>query len=284
MVALGLVLGFVLGGLAPRAQLAQRERELAALKKRAERFDRPNVLSEFFPAFGRRDAPRPAAISAQADQRDSSFAAPKESESAAQVGAGARPTSAGSDRVASRAKSPVNAPTSVAGDVPGADDRPRSEERGADGASEVEGRRPALDMADFDKLVAVQRLRIAASRSALIEQAGLNDQEVAQLDRSVAKMNDQLAGYGEELLQQATGDEIPAASQVLGLGHDVSGIMLEGQQDIDKVLGGRAETVDREAKEIWNYIDVDHMRSAAEQLLPKANAPGTPRPAEEDAP
>jgi hypothetical protein len=272
MVALGVVLGFVLGGLAPRAQLADRERELAALKKRVERFDRPSVLGEFFPAFARSESgSRGKREPASAAQREGGTANQKPPIPDAREPQVSKTSAAPSRALGGRVQHESGALESqVNAAAPGS----RDPENGDDDSEErAEATPRALDMSDFDKLVAVQRLRIAASRSALIEQATLSEQEVVQLDRQVAKMNEELSSYGEEIVQQATAEQMPPASQVLGLGHDLSGIMLEGQQGIDKMLGERAAGVDREAKEIWNYVDVSRMREVAEQLLPKNKPP-----------
>ena len=166
-------------------------------------------------------------------------------------------------------------PGSGLGSVPAAPGRPtaeRREERFRDGPPNLE---------DFDRLAAVQRARVAASRSALIAQASLGPEQVERVDAALSQMNGQLAGYGEEMLDQMSRRQAPDPAQALSLGHDVSGILLEGQKELDAVVGEAASEVDPAALEIWNYVDIEQWRPAVEQHLeapaasPQPTAQGT---------
>jgi hypothetical protein len=264
--AAGVVLGFVLGGLAPQAKLSEIEAERDALAQRLERVERPNPLRQLIPAFGERISP------------------PREREASGEeaTAAGARPDEAPDDRDRASASSGVDVVRATDEGRRGAVARRPSTAEVGEGAplpaapntTESETTRRGrgferLTLSRFDELATAQALRAAASRAALIEQAGLSKEEVVAVDRTVDKMNNQLAGYGEEILAQVSAEEPPTASQALGLGHDTTGIMYEAQKELETILGERTESVEPEAMQVWNHVDVKRLRPAAEKLLPQ---------------
>lgn len=275
-VAAGVVLGFALGGIAPRLEAEKQTREIEDLKQALARVDRPNPLRELLPALVRGpERPQgPASATAAAargeveEGKDRGDESPEGTQAPAQANSGAviirgteasRPSSAAAPGgVSEGARDDGKEPATVAE------------------ASEAKPRRDrdfrSLNLSRFDELSAAQAMRFAASRAALIEQAGLNDEETKAVDQTVKKMNDDLSGYGEEILSQAASDTPPTPSQALGLGHDVTGIMYEGQQQIEKIIGSRADKVEPEAMQIWNFVDMERLRPAAEKFLPKDEA------------
>lgn len=119
----------------------------------------------------------------------------------------------------------------------------------------------------FEQLVSLQRVRSAAARAELVQKVELSDAQVGRFDSAVTRMNDRLAGYGEEVLAQATSAEPPTPAQALGLGHDVSGILFEAQQELDGLVGEKGGEVDPSATEIWNYVDLGQWLPYVKQRL-----------------
>ncbi len=284
-VSVGLVLGFLLGGIGPQRELSKVSLELKQLKRQVDRLDRPNPLRELLPALANARSTRVSARSTALPARAASGQpTPADDERApTQADPGSRPSgalilrgsdddvSAGSAASRTRANADNGEPTPTDGEEGAANDDDRTDR--------PRGFR-SLNLSRFDELSAAQAMRFAASRAALIEQADLSDEETVAVDQTVKKMNDDLSGYGEEILSQASSEEPPSPSQALGLGHDVSGIMYEGQKQLEGIVGKRANGVEPEALEIWNYVDMQRLRPAAEKYLPA----GEPKPGAAPAP
>ena len=116
----------------------------------------------------------------------------------------------------------------------------------------------------FSRAASVQEVRRLQSRAALREQAGLDGAELDAVDEALAEMNQELSGYGGELVLFAMGDEAPPARDLLSLTHDVTGILHRAQVRLEGVLGPeRAATVDPGALEIWNHVDLRQLEPAA---------------------
>jgi hypothetical protein len=131
--------------------------------------------------------------------------------------------------------------------------RERRAERGSDDVLE-----------SFDRVSAIQDVRRVQSRAALVEQAGLDEEEVAALDEELRAMNEELVGHGEELLVLALDDEPPSARDLLGITHDVTGILHRAQLRIEALVGPeRAANVDPSALEIWNHVNLGELEPAA---------------------
>jgi len=120
--------------------------------------------------------------------------------------------------------------------------------------------------AAFDAAVEAQQIRAEQSRAALAEQADLDEGELEEVDQIVGEMNDRLSEYADELLVLAESGDEPSPREVLGLTHDVTGILYESQSALEETVGGdRMPDVDPEASAIWNYLDLGIMREAAER-------------------
>ena len=115
----------------------------------------------------------------------------------------------------------------------------------------------------FNLAVEAQNLRAAQSRQALMEQAELTDEELAELDDILAMMNDDLAFYGEDLLEMAMSEDSDP-TEALGLTHDVTGVLYESQLALDELVGDAS--VDEEARMVWNHMDLEVFRDAVEAV------------------
>ncbi len=235
MLAVGIVLGFFLGGLAPRRELADREERIAALETELEQAAPSGGLGSPVPGLDRifRDPEPPArgvalpagepAIEARADE--------------------------GGD------EQPID-PSD--GGVPAVGWRERWEERST----------PEDRLAAFRRAASVQRVRRVQSRAALAEQAALDEEELAEVDTALAAMNDELQGHGEELVLLAMSDEPPAARDLLGITHDVTGILHRAQLRLEAIVGPeRAAALEPSTLEIWNYVDLARLEPAAAAAL-----------------
>lgn len=220
----GILLGFLLGGLPPRLRLAQAEEELELLKDRQ---------------FAERSrAARLSPLSV--------------------VGLG--PGGAIAEPVAEPRGEP-----SAPGPDPGAVEGPPPPDTGA--APVVESGPPPSMMGEFNLAVDAQRLRREQTRAALIEQAELGAAEAARLDELSARMNERLAALGPELMAMMDamqGGQEPSQADLLGLTHEVTGVLYEAQVALDELVGDRAEDVDSSAREVWNLVDLEVFRGAVQ--------------------
>ena len=120
----------------------------------------------------------------------------------------------------------------------------------------------------FSNAAAVQRVRRIQSRAALMEQADLSEEEEVELDTLLGDLNDSLAGYGEEILSLAARDEPPPPRDLLGITHDVTGVLGDAQRRLEELLGPeRRAAIDESALEIWNHVDLDRLEPAARSAL-----------------
>lgn len=273
----GVVLGFVLGGIPARRQARVLQEERDALQAQLDAAERPNLLQAFLPRLGAPPFDQPESAP-DADAAALGTAPPRASEHV-EGPAPPRPAAQGDVAVIGAASEAERGPGTAAPSRdlhPAAPPGDRGDRSGSSARAEVPGRarprRASALLSDFDRLVTAQRARMAASRAALVEQAELDDAQLARLDRSLERMNGKLRGYGEEAIAQAASEEPPSPSQALGLGHDVSGILYEAQQELDAVVGDAAERVDQSAREVWNYVDLEQWKPFVEQKLGEQRA------------
>lgn len=136
------------------------------------------------------------------------------------------------------------------------------------GEPELSGPAPGLTE-QFELAVEAQGLRTAQSRAALIEQAYLDDVQLAEIDAAMLRMNDELALLGEDLMAVAMSGEEPDPTEMLGLSHDVTGILYEAQLSMEDSVGLEAMgDVDPQAAQVWNYIELEGFREAVESFEP----------------
>jgi len=225
-VAGGLVVGFVLGGVAPRQELAGQRIELARLE---------GQLAQ----VARRERARPGPLDALA-------------------GLGGGPVGA-----------PPPASDRAAGDGDGDGDGD-GENGDLDGAAVAEvgsgpgaAPSPAELRTQLDAAVEAQALRAAQSRAALADQAGLDAAALDEVDAIAARTSAALATHAEELLALGVLDgEEPEPADLLGLTHEVTGVLYEGQEALDAVLGDSRDGVDRESRTVFNLLDLGPLRDA----------------------
>lgn len=117
---------------------------------------------------------------------------------------------------------------------------------------------------EFDLAVDGQRLRAQQSRAALIEQADFSDEELAEFDAITEEMNQALAVYGEDLMALALGGGDAGSEEMLGLTHDVTGVLYEAQMQVNDLVGDTS--VDAEARQVWNHLDLEVFRDTVEQM------------------
>lgn len=127
---------------------------------------------------------------------------------------------------------------------------------------------PPPDIAEqFELAVEAQRLRTTQSRAALIEQADLDDAQIAEIDQAMLRMNDELALLGEDLMAVAMSGQEPDPTEMLGLSHDVTGILYEAQLSLEDSVGLETlDGVDPQAAQVWNYIELEGFRDAVERF------------------
>ena len=132
--------------------------------------------------------------------------------------------------------------------VAGADDEPPEDFDEGDGDGEDVALAAAVD---------AQRIRAEQSRAALADQADLSDDELAEVDSIVTEMNGRLGDYADELLSLAESEVPPSPRELLGLTHDVTGILVDAQEGLEETVGeDRMGDVDPEASAVWNYLDL----------------------------
>ena len=231
-ILLGLVVGFLIGGVQPRAELAVERDQSARLQddlvkaqSKAARCS-GGAGSSLLPGIGSllpdRPPPRPARAGPDDDDDDD-------------LGDDGSPVADGADVI-------------VVGD------------EGGDG--------PAFEdqEAAFDAAVEAQQIRAEQSRAALAEQADLDEGELEEVDQIVGEMNDRLSEYADELLVLAEAGAEPSPRELLGLTHDVTGILYDSQSALEDTVGSdRMPDVDPDAAAVWNHLDLGILRAAAER-------------------
>lgn len=222
--AIGIVLGFVLGGIGPRMDIATIQAKLdetAAELAQARSSSRASRPSFPVPGMSEMFSPPPAD-----DDDEGDFEEPDEDDDGEAV----------------------------------------VEEGELDTGFAEEFAPTAEDIAEeFDLAVDAQRLRARQSRAALQEQADLSDDQMVEFDNVIADMNGALSEYGDALMDIALSGEEPEAEEMLGLTHEVTGILYDTQTAVNDLVGGEAmDTTDPSARQVWNHVDLDSFRDAVE--------------------
>lgn len=230
IVAAGIVVGFLLGGIGPRVEVQERDERIAGLERQLEAAD-----------TGRWRSPVPGL--------DRILRGPEDTELPRVVDA--------PPPVEDDGTSPAEPENLTDGGVVS----PRWRQRWNEGD-------PTDRLAAFRRAASVQRVRRVQSRAALRQQADLDDEEMARVDTALTEMNEALYGHGEELLMLGMSGEPPPARDLLGITHDVTGILHRAQLQLEDVVGAeRASEVDSSALEIWNHVDLGQLEPAARAAL-----------------
>lgn len=231
--AAGTVLGFIIGGIGPRLLLADLEAEQDRLRVAlalAEQQASPSRPRAMLPVPGMSEVFEPR-----------STPSPSSSSSTA------------------RPDGPPTQPDTGAPDPDAAPILP--DDNGGGGLD------PASIQEEFNLAVDAQRLRANQSRAALAEQADLDDAELEELDLVLEDMNAALAAYGEDLMSLALSGEEPDPEQMLGLTHEVTGILYGAQNQVNDLIGADAlADTDPSARQVWNHIDLEVFRDAVEDM------------------
>lgn len=235
--AAGVVVGFLLGGIGPRRQLAAREAEVEQLTEELEAADTRSGLRSPVPGLDRILRPPPEI----GDDQDEDIA---------------EDTDEWRDARWDRAR----------GD--GGVRRRRGWMWGRRGRGRGAEETP---LESFQRAVSIQRVRNVQSRASLEQQAGLESEELAQVDAAVEEMNQALVAYGEEMILMALEGERPPARDLLGLSHDVTGILHRAQVRLEEIVGPeRMQDVETSAAEVWNHVDLERLEPAARVAVERA--------------
>ncbi|MCA9583376.1 MAG: hypothetical protein KC416_16360, partial [Myxococcales bacterium] len=133
----------------------------------------------------------------------------------------------------------------------------------------------------FETSIVAQRMRRAKMKQALIEKHRLRRPAIERIEVLQQKLNDKLAPYGEEVsLLMQDREKDPNFSTVLTLTQDVTGILAESQDELDAIVGEPTKLEDKDSQ-VWNLIDLETFRPAAEALR-KRTAEGTDSPPSEE--
>ena len=238
VLAVGIVVGFLVGGIGPRLDVERRDAQIADLERRLETADTGGWRSPV-PGLDRilrapRAVERPLPAVEPGDPED--LQPPEEVAEGAPVDDGGAP-----------------------------DVRPRWRERWQESSS------PQERLAAFRLAASLQRVRRLQSRAALRQQANLTNEEMVEVDEALGAMNAELFGNGEELIMLAMSDEPPEARDLLGITHDVTGILHRAQLRLEGIVGPeRVGQIDPAAMEIWNHVDLAQLEPAAEAAMRSA--------------
>lgn len=232
-------MGFVLGGIAPRLEVEERDERIAELERELEEADTGGWRSPV-PGF---------------DRILRSPETPGSSETREGPPPEGQPLPEGEPYDPNGAEAAAALDGGVA--APRGQWRDRWQEEG-----------PQDRLVAFRRAASLQRVRRMQSRAALFQQADLNEAEQQEVDRALAEMNEELYGHGEELIMLAMGDRAPEARDLLGITHDVTGILHRAQVRLEGVLGAeRTAEVDPSALEIWNHVDLAQLEPAARSAM-----------------
>jgi hypothetical protein len=211
--AIGVVLGAILGGIPVRRELERTRTELVAARAKKPKAEARSEQGARFLPFGL-GAPREVAKPEDAPAHDTGKDAP-------------------------------DGPEIVA--VPAPPQTPEERRR------------------QFSMAVDAQRVRIAQNRAALVEESDLGDAQLQHFDAIVADLNADLVEYSDLFVDMALDQENVSSADMLGVTHDVTGVLADSQKSLDELLGSPAAP-DDEARQIWNYIDLETFRPAVEEL------------------
>lgn len=245
-IALAVVVGFVLGGIGPR-------------RKSAELTERVNTLETDL-SHARKAGARPIFPFPGLDWRRSDPAPP----------GSAKPASSSAGPDAARDRAPGERRE---GEWSWFGRRRRHRTPESDASGDDTPRTPEQRLHAFDVAATGQRARANQARQALKEQAHLTDEQLVAVDAVIARLNERIKPHADQLTQIVESDEPPEPSEFLWLSKEVTSILSDSQTELDRTVGSeKLDGVDRSAREIWNYIDLEMFRSAAEAGAQRENA------------
>ena len=87
------------------------------------------------------------------------------------------------------------------------------------------------------------------------------------MDAILEDMNDRMAELADEIAYTAFSGEEPTPTDLLGLGHEATGVLYDAQQDLEDLVGTEAlNSLDDNTSGAWNYIDLGPFRDATLEL------------------
>ena len=117
------------------------------------------------------------------------------------------------------------------------------------------------DIESFRLAVDAQKLRIRQGRQVLKEKTEINAEDEAKLDDIFKKMNEDLAKHAEAFADAVFSGEEQPPMEMLGMSHDVTGILLEAQKAYEEVIGPGAQNLDENTGAVWNFVDLSYFQS-----------------------
>lgn len=122
---------------------------------------------------------------------------------------------------------------------------------------------------NFRDVVEIQQMRAEQSRMALMEQANLSEEEIQQIDEIFDNLNSNLSEHSDDIwdfMEAARAGEEVDEVELYKFTHNISGILYDSQSELENVIGG--QTVDKEAKRILNYIDLEFLVEVMDEENP----------------
>ena len=124
--------------------------------------------------------------------------------------------------------------------------------------------------AELETFVDTQRLRAQQSKAALIEQAGFDDEEVEAMEEIIDQLNSDLMLHAEDMIRlmqtQMDNGEVDD-QEMLHLTHKISGDLYQAQKEMDALVGDDVN-VDKEAKRVFNLVEIDFLLDEENRVSP----------------
>jgi hypothetical protein len=121
------------------------------------------------------------------------------------------------------------------------------------------------DIEQFRIAMDAQKIRIRQSREVLKEKTKMDAGDERDLDAILAKMNEDLAKHAELFADAVLSGEEPEPMDMLGMTHEVTGILLGAQKAYQDVLGPDFEGLDESTASVWNFVDLSYFQTSFEQ-------------------
>jgi hypothetical protein len=225
---IGILVGYILGGVLPKLEFEQREKELE------------EIIEELEVIRGRTKGTYIPLISETIDEQSESTSKRNARKKAKKEKVEAHP----------QEEIVVQDEEVYEGEVIYVDDE--------DGVSD--GDLEYNEAEDFKDFVELQQMRAEQSRMALIEQAEFSEEQIEQMDEIFDDLNSNLAEHSDQIWEfmenSKNGLEIEEV-ELYEFTHKMSGILYESQNELENLIGD--QSVDKESKRIYNHIDMEFL-------------------------
>jgi hypothetical protein len=127
---------------------------------------------------------------------------------------------------------------------------------GSDG-SDVDGEMSPEDVQQNLELAReAMTLRYEQARAALIEDANPSDEQLAQIDDSMARMNDELIGLANDLVEQMNLNEEPSRRDTMLYAAETLDVVLSAEEDLRGILDAeQVANLQEESLDPLSYVD-----------------------------